>query len=183
MLPFYLPSSFPVLCPDLCNSYLGYLSRWNIPQVGGGRGGEKSKTKCSCLDRILILYAWIALFNFFFFCTFFLYYNCSFPEPCVPGFRNPSCQHCLGLEAEGEVTMRQSPLPPLTPCPDLFSLGDPLHSPGACTPVGVRGEEHRPSDGASHVSLLIPCFLPTFQWCDPTSFVYLKIPLRVEMNL
>lgn len=64
-LPFYLPSFFPVLYPDLCNSYLGYLSRWKIPEVRGGRGREKSQKKYSCSDRILILYAWIELFNFF----------------------------------------------------------------------------------------------------------------------
>lgn len=34
------------------------------------RGGEKFKTKCSCSDRILILYAWIELFNFFSFAHF-----------------------------------------------------------------------------------------------------------------
>lgn len=50
----------------------------------------------------------------------------TFQEPRVPGFRNPSCQHRLGLEVQGEVTMRQRPLPPPNPCQDLFSLGDPL---------------------------------------------------------
>lgn len=78
--------------------------------------------------------------------------------------------------------MRQRLLPPSNPFPDLFSLGDLLPSRGKYT-SGSGGEEHRPSDGASHVSLLIPCFLPTFQWCDPTSFVYLKIPSELNEPL
>ena len=70
----------PVLCPDLCNSYLGVLEQMEYSRgEGGGRGGEKSKTKCSCSDRILILYAWIELFNFFF-CTFFLVLRLLFPR-------------------------------------------------------------------------------------------------------
>lgn len=75
--------------------------------------------------------------------------------------------------------MRQRFLPPSNPSADLFSLGGHLPSRGTYT-SGRGGEERRPSGGSSHVSLLIPCFLPTFQWCDPASFVYLKIPLRVE---
>lgn len=96
----------------------------------GWEGRREIPKKYSRSDRILILYAWIELFNFFLL-HIFLVLRLLFPRTMSSGFRNPSCQHCLGLEAEGEVTIRQGPSPALSDlCPDLFSLGDPPHSPG-----------------------------------------------------
>lgn len=77
--------------------------------------------------------------------------------------------------------MRQRPFPlfPLTPSQTSLVWEIPSLSWGKHTRGSGAGGAGL-SDRASHVSLLIPCFLPTFRWCDPTSFVYLKLPLGDE---
>jgi hypothetical protein len=76
--------------------------------------------------------------------------------------------------------MRQRSLPPSNPMPKTSLVWeDPPHSPGASIPVEWKGGAQAFRQGFSCVAT-DPVSYPPPKWCDPTSFVYLKIHLRVE---
>lgn len=70
--------------------------------------------------------------------------------------------------------MRQRSLPPLTLC-----LSPPPHSNGTYHQCEWKGGAQAFRQGFPFVAT-DPVSYPPPKWCDPTSFVYLKIHLRVE---